>query len=295
MIIVTSFWWQKRYDKGIHLAKAVFRAVFKIQHTKIFNIPDTPPNPFAHTWFLDVQEAFYLTWALGLPVLVLLDTKFRAVVLTALFVFSFRRRLKENLFNAALSINMWKMVAGAALQLIPIPRSFVQQYSKLVATALLACGILWGSSAYLHDNFKDSMQRVHGDVAGVITTFAVTMAALHKKPQSPSLDVAPKPKPQELTFVSLMLSYIFNPLNILNAKWLDFIGRVSYSWYLWQIPVMHYESQFMNGYDALGSTCEAFILAMISTVFLEEPIRDWYRASLKKAKMAAIISAQETK
>lgn len=298
MIVVTAVWWQRRYDMALHLTKAIFRTMFKIQHTKIFHISDNhPPNPFAHTWFLDVQEAFYLSWALALPFLVMVGTKRRAVVLLALGAFSFRRRLKENLFNAALSINMWKMVAGVALQLIPIPRAFVQHHAKTFAVFVIALACLWGSSAYLNDNVSDKMKRVHGDVAGVVATFAVTLAALSKQP-SPSTalpgDAASQNKASNSSMTSLLLSYVISPLRILDAKWLDFVGRVSYSWYLWQIPVMHYESHFMSGYKSIGSTSEAFIIAMVSTIFLEEPIRDWYRDRLKRQKRAAMIAKQDT-
>jgi len=298
MIIITAIWWQRKYDMALHLSKAIFRTLFKIQHTKIFLISDDhPPNPFAHTWFLDVQEAFYLSWALALPLLVMVGTKPRAIILLALGAFSFRRRLKENLFNAALSINMWKMVAGVTLQLIPIPRVFVQHHAKTLAVFVIALTCLWGSSAYLNDNVSDKMKRVHGDVAGVVATFAVTLAALSKQPTpSPALtdDAASQKTVSPPSRVNQFLSYVISPLGILDAKWLVFVGRVSYSWYLWQIPVMHYETQFMSGYKSIGSTCEAFIIAMISTIFIEEPIRDWYRNRLKRQKMAAMIAKEDT-
>jgi peptidoglycan/LPS O-acetylase OafA/YrhL len=289
MIVITSTWWQLRYNRPLQLAKAIFRALFKIQHTRFLHIPDKPANPFAHTWFLDVQEVFYLLLALALPFLVALRSRSRSIILLSLFIFSFHRRSRESVFNAALSINTYRMIAGVALQLIPIPRSVLGPKMRRLAVISVILGSLWGFSTYFNHNYSLKMQRIHGDSVGVIISLLVTLASLSTKVQSTDSLLSP-------SYVSVGVQEKgrpaaparFTPLDVLNAKWLEFVGRISYSWYLWQVPVMHFETTFMSGYKSLGSTCEAFILAMISTFLFEEPIRDWYRARLKRTKLATI-------
>lgn len=294
MIVITSIWWQIRHNFASHLAKAVFRALFKIQHTKILDIPDDPPNPFAHTWFLDVQEAFYLFWALALPFIAMTGTKARMLIVICFFAFSLNSRMKVDKFNASLTINMWKMIAGASLQLLPIPRGFIQRNAKSIAAGTLIAVTVWGSSAYLAENFNDRQHRIHGDIAGVIATFVVILAAMASASENKQSSLQQQISTNNTVSLQERIWERVSPLQLLNAKWLDFIGRISYSWYLWQIPVMHYEDHFMAGYRAIGSTSEAFIIAMMSTLWFEEPIRDWYRSSLKRAKMAALIAKQES-
>lgn len=290
MIIVTAIWWEDRHQNPLHLAKMIFRTIFKIQHTNILEVADDPPNPFAHTWFLDVQEAFYLFWSLALPFIALLGTKRRALIILIMIGFSLRSRLKVDRFNATLPINLWKMVPGAALQLLPIPRAFVYRYAHTIAIFSLIAAFSWGASTMLEEQLTDKYKRVNGDVIGVICTVAVTLAAIAAKckPTTSSKldDYDDEDEDDDYTFFAKdsLLAKIFSPLSWLDSDWLSFVGRISYSWYLWQVPMMHYEDTFMGGCKGTGSTAEAFIIALCSTFWIEEPIRNFYQARFKKKR-----------
>lgn len=313
MIFINSIWWLQRHDKPMHLAKTITRSIFKLQHTTILDVGDDPPNPFAHTWFLDVQEHFYLFWSLALPCILLLPSLGRFTVLAALFGWSARVRSKTDFFNATLGINLFKMIAGCAIQLIPFPRFMVQQQTCTFAALFMASFFAWGLSTRLNDGVEEPNQRLQGDYAGVLAVVVITLAAIAKrmsvleaqikkvrtepasniKNDGSAMKTRGNADDTDSVQAWLLQLWQWDPLTLLDTTALRFVGRISYAWYIWQVPLMHLEETFRVGRPAVGTTAEAFIVAMVSTFYLEEPIRNLYQAHRKQQRVSAASIASE--
>lgn len=293
VMLLNSIWWMMRYHDIQHLAKTLIRVFFKISQTNLLAVPNYPPNPWANQWFLEVQEHFYIFWALILPFIAKLTTRGRIVCLLLLFIISFRQRLSQGLYNATLFLNLYKMVCGASLYLLPLPKVFVTRYAGQAAILLSILGFFWGISPRFVHRYTEDQHRMYGDNIGIAIIALVIMAAIGKSINDSDPEYQRQRKEhiikrtveaQGQHWVTIKLRYIqdYEFLDLLDVNWLNFIGRISYSWYLWQIPLMHLEGKFRSGWSGFGPTCEAFVLSIISTFAIEEPIRNAYAAYLKR-------------
>ena len=77
------------------------------------------------------------------------------------------------------------------------------------------------------------------------------------------------------SFVILSLSKFYILKLILNNKILSYIGDISYSVYLWHLPVIFFANNFFIGLDYyFFSIIISLILSMVSFYFIEKPFRD---------------------
>lgn len=296
VLAITSSWWFYRYpDAHKLLAKLVFGVFFKVSQLKKLRAPDYPPNPFANMWFLDVQEHFYVLWAFLLPLVARVHPGLRFIVLSVLFGYSFHRRIKEERYNATLPLNLWKMVAGASILLLPLPRIIVMRYADRASIAVILICLAWGFSPRFQDGFTAGQHRLYGDVFAVILVLCLTLASIGKALKMKSEANNKKIQENEQTNKSNDQPWYmkqmenlkqFEPLSLLDCECLNFIGRVSYSWYLWQVPIMQLEYKFCVGWAGFGPTSEAFVISLISTFLIEEPIKNVYVGYMKRKRQA---------
>ncbi|PWN31389.1 uncharacterized protein FA14DRAFT_192995 [Meira miltonrushii] len=298
LLAINSAWWYYRYpDSHKILAKLVFGVFFKVSQLKKLQPPDYPPNPWANCWFLDVQEHFYILWAFLLPFIARVHPRIRFIVLSILFGYSFYRRTKEERYNATLPLNLWKMVAGASILLLPLPRIVVMHYADRASLVVILVSLAWGFSPRFQDGFTAGQHRLYGDVFAVILVMCLTLASIGKalKKSDPKVTKVQEieqmneanHQPWYMTQMKRLMQY--EPLSLLDSDCLNFIGRVSYSWYLWQVPIMQLEYKFCVGWAGFGPTSEAFIIALISTFLIEEPIKNIYVGYMKRKRQAAIM------
>lgn len=298
VLAINSIWWLPRYDYNwSYYWRMIARVFLKISQTKILPLPKGgPPVPFANMWFLDVQELGYIFWGLTLPLIAWFRTGGRIVCLAIIFALSFRQRLKEGHFNATLPLNLYKMVFGVGIFLLPLPRAFVMQYASQAAVITFVAGTIWGVCPRFDKGFTEDQHRMYGDNVGILLVVLVTFAAIAKGLKSADPEYQRQQKEHQAQravedanqpWLAVLIHKFqdWEPLSLLDAQWLQFVGRISYSWYLWQVPLMHYESKFRNGKPGFGPTSEAFILALFSTWFIEEPIRNVYVAYLKRQRL----------
>jgi peptidoglycan/LPS O-acetylase OafA/YrhL len=64
--------------------------------------------------------------------------------------------------------------------------------------------------------------------------------------------------------------------SFLESRFLRFIGRISYPLYLYQMPILHIKN-WPRGWDAVSLSSLALVAATVSTLYLEEPLREAYR------------------
>lgn len=283
MLAINSYWWYQRYHLPGHLIKMVIRAYFKLTPFGILPTPENPSNPFAHVWFLDVQEHFYVFWALVLPFIARLGVKGRIIALCSLFFMSFYHRLGEDAYNATLPLQLFKMVLGASVYLIPHPWFMIKRYARKASIITLLIFFVLGYTTTYDNLFSERDQRILGDIVGMLLVYSIVLAAMQTAQDN--LD-------RKIQQVEVEKEERWQPLTLLDAKMLKFISRVSYSWYLWQVPLMHLESNFRSGYRSFGPTCEAFVIAMFSTFMIEEPLRAALTKYVKREKISGSDKAQ---
>lgn len=225
-------------------------------HSSYFD-PSSDLNFLLHTWSLSVEWQFYLIY----PLIVLAIKKCRLPVslsILALFCLSLvyvalgLSGTKEDLFYL-LPTRAWEMLAGALVYIIS-SRGVLTNFrhlSKLNIPGLLL--ILF------------SLFTAEGSQAwpGLATLIPVAGAAL------------------------VIVANNQNAYLIKN-KAAQFIGTISYSWYLWHWPVivvMRYYRVEMDAINIGAGIVVSFILAVLSYYLIEMPLRkrNWLRTDFVSA------------
>jgi peptidoglycan/LPS O-acetylase OafA/YrhL len=220
-------------------------------------------SPFLHFWSLGVEEQFYFIWP---ALLAVVAWKFprpgAAVALTVVLVASF-----------VASLIVTDAAPSSAFYLLPT-RAW-----QLAAGGLLAIGA--GSL----DRFPGAVRRVFGQLlafAGWGALAALVTAAL-------VIDSSTMPYPGMAALVPTVAGVLLiasgqersGPGLLLRLPPVRFLGKISYSLYLWHWPILVLGGFYLNGAaDLTLTTGQAIALAglavpvaAMSWFFIEEPFR----------------------
>ena len=214
---------------------------------------DTVANPYLHTWSLAVEEQFYLFWP-ALIAITLVATKARRHLAVVLVLLS----------AVSLALCIW-------LTNFRAPWAFFSLPTRAWEFGLGGLGcMLTAESLYAHRKL------VAG--AGWLGLVAVLASAMLFTPQtafpgfSALLPV--------LGTIAVLLGWFSGlrsaPIAVLGIGPLQYLGRLSYSWYLWHWPILLFASmQFprIAWPGKLLASILALALAHISFVTLEKPVR----------------------
>ena len=213
--------------------------------------PKTELNPVLMTWSLGVEEQFYAIIPLLMVLLVhirrnwLLPAVLATCAISFLFAWSLLGRYPMLVFYM-LPARAWELGAGVALAAAELNRkssAFPASATQLLSLAGLA-----------------SM---------LAPIFLLTAAT-------------PFPGPAALPSVLGTASVIAVPASWINRRILSlpplvFIGKVSYSWYLWHWPLLALLRLLYDGTPpraaSLVAVCAAFAVATLSYHFIEQPFR----------------------
>ncbi len=224
-------------------------------------------RPLLHTWSLSVEEQFYIVWPLLFVALSI--SRVRASRLAALAVASLIWSVgltsvsdPDAYFSA--SSRAWEFLVGA---LVAVRwddlRAFLERRPGLVAPMGLAgLGVIFGAGMWLGRGqgfpWPGAVLPVAGTVAFLLTQFDRTHLT------GRWLAVAP-------------------------VQWL---GRVSYSWYLWHWPFLVLGREWLDRDDvatSLGLVLVALVVAYLSYRFVETPYRHRKASSRSGEVVGALV------
>ena len=225
--------------------------------------PTSSPSPFLHFWSLSVEEQFYLVW----PALIVLLTwrggssrRLIAALLIGVFA-SFALSLWLTDASPArafylLPTRVWQLGAGGLLALIGV-----------VGTSRRAGAIAWAGLAAV-------------GLAGVALTAEMPYPGLAA--------LLPTAGAVALLYGGAAPG---GPLRLLAAAPLRFLGKISYSLYLWHwpllvLPLMLLE-RALSGVEIVVAVAVAIGVSWLSWWFIEQPFR--YGARSRRATSCSAI------
>jgi peptidoglycan/LPS O-acetylase OafA/YrhL len=236
--------------------------------------PDVAANPFLHTWTLAVEEQFYLLW----PILIIFALQFlRSMkVLVIMLIVLIALSLVTSIYYTdhggvfafyGLPARIWEFGLGALAVLLP---------GATLKISPAGCSILgWlGLAVILASGyFITSDLGFPGWIA--LVPVLGTVAVLAACAQQPSRGVA----------------------YLLDTAPLQFLGSVSYTWYLWHWPFLMFSAALFPGISVLGNTIAAaasLLVASFTHRFIENPIRFHPSLALHRGRtfaLATVITA----
>ena len=209
-------------------------------------------GPFRHAWSLAVEEQFYLIWPLAVG-----------------WILSRRRPMR--LLGWVVAVSLVTRVA------LYVAGGHEMAYALLPTNAfalLLGCMLAIG---------RVRVERPGRTVAIGIVGLILTMDLIAPIPSDARWLVAPMLA--ALAAVALVAGAAQ------GSRWLElmplrFAGRISYALYLWHYPLLKLTGTYGDGVSAIWILLFSVGLATTSTLWLEEPVRRWWRARSEPTTLA---------
>lgn len=213
-----------------------------------------------HTYSMSHQEQWYVAWSLCLPLMLKYPRRVRSTIMMLIIVLSYSGRfanaaglLPTPLFGIKGFLNwIGKLQLGAFLRFSTSARCLRSRWSIKIGFALFFISLL--DAYYGSDKTMESLglspTYLKHDVYSLFSSLFVSVL---------------------LVMGSIEGTWIF------ETQLLRFLGRISYSWFLFQVPLLHIVGWARN-FNGFALTCVAFVGAVLSTLYIEEPIRDWNKS-----------------
>jgi peptidoglycan/LPS O-acetylase OafA/YrhL len=273
---------QALYSKGAMFASAYAINFWLIRWSFDYFAPDATSNPFIHFWSLSVEEQFYLVW----PALLLMAAWLRPGKRTAVLVIgmvgvasfaacAWLTQVSQPWAFYFSPLRAWEFAAGGLATMAP-PQFWRDRPLLAAAQAWLGLGLIAATYLLLSDDVPFPGVSALAPVAGTVLLLlsggdADADASPDKGRTGPDAALALPP--------------------------LQWLGRLSYSLYLWHWPVIVYAAMMvpeLSGLERLGCVALTLALSMFTYHFVENPIRrnGWLVANAMRALVpAAMLTA----
>lgn len=248
-------------DFGETLVAAVAfgsNVLFRYKSANYFDAP-TDWNPLLHTWSLGVEEQFYIVFPLYLLLLRGLGARARFVI-TAIVA------------CCSLMLSIWGTQNGptAAFYLLPT-RAWELLLGALIALLML------GRSRIL-DDIRSSPRLASAVALAGLGLIALAMFGYDRNTAFPGV-AALAPCGGAALLLAMGGSSADRVTRLLTIKPLPFIGRISYSLYLWHWPLIVYADRYLsygglNVPARIGVLCASLACAYAGWRWIEQPFRD---------------------
>ncbi|MCB0831465.1 MAG: acyltransferase, partial [Solirubrobacterales bacterium] len=238
---------------------------FIIQGVDYFAAADGIHSPVQHYWSLSVEEQFYLVWPLILMAAGALAAKFRrrtkgivlifivpVAIASLIYSIHFTQVNPEAAFFSTIA-RAWQLAFGAVLAMI-LPKKIGMPASLATVIGVIAVGVL-GWATY-------------------------TMSASTPFPGSNGL----YPVLATVALLVVGASGVGITTRILSTRPFQYLGNISYSWYLWHWPFVVFALAIFDNLTwkwLVVATLLSWIPTQISHTLLEDPVR---RARILKIK-----------
>ncbi|MBU6213265.1 MAG: acyltransferase [Actinomycetales bacterium] len=226
---------------------------------------DIPPSPVLHYWSLSVEEQFYILWPL---------------LFAGIASFATRRNIRTFMrrqWAAAVAV-----IAIASFALSVVLTHTSQPYA-FFSTPARAWQLALGAGLALSVRF---WQRVStplrvalgiGGLGAVAFSFASLTQASASTPYPGFLALLPTVGTAALIASGIRTGAPTLVQRALSVRPLRFLGRISYSWYLWHWPplvfIAAYARRDVTLLERLGCVIASLLLAAATYRFVEDPIR----------------------
>ncbi len=226
--------------------------------------------PFLHTWSLGVEEQFYLAWPL-LMVLLFKGTRGHAgwiagaimlvVVASAAANLAIVAQSPKHAFYLPFS-RAWELGIGALLVLLPRLGSTGLARAAAQALPLVGASLVIASGFLLHNRLPFPSYYAFAPVIGA-------------------------------AFVIYDSGHVTLVGRLLSLRPMEFVGRISYSLYLWHWPILVLWRHLINGEQPSGGEMvllglSSLIVATVSWRYIETPAR---QGRIPRLKVFAVAGA----
>lgn len=199
-----------------------------------------PPNE--HLWSLSVEEHFYLVWPI---------------------VLSLRRSIPRSrtLFLWAAGLLILRLGVGLFSPLWSYHGSVTNSYALVAGCALGAA-------------HAEGVRLRFPRYFAMLAVFLMTMIAAWRVPSlEVLLDRAVWVPPIVTVLGAVAIWGLINqPSGLFEARWLRYVGTISYGWYLWHAPFLFLSATNDTLTKRLAVAAGTFLIAAASWHFLESPI-----------------------
>lgn len=248
------------------MAAAAYVANWWFAHQAVdYLATDIPPSPVLHYWSLSVEEQFYLVWPL---------------VFAGIAAFASRRRIRAFMRR---QFGFVVAVIGVTSFALSIVLTHTNAPFAFFSTPTRAWQLALGAGLALTTKFWSRLEAIPRLALGAIGLMAVgysfaTLSDANASTPYPGL-LALIPTLGTAAAIAAGIRHDAPTLiqRFLSLRPLRFLGRISYSWYLWHWPPLvllaAYVGRDLRLTERLACVTLSLLLAWLTYRWVEDPIR----------------------